>query len=63
MPIVVRFLSVLVSGCGVDNSLWCCCLCGEIACGRYAKAHMVRHYEENNQHSVCLDISTYAVYW
>ena len=59
---ILALFIVKIADCDVSSSLWCCCLCGEVACGRYAKAHMKSHYEQKDQHSVCLDIATYAVY-
>uniref|UniRef100_A0A915EHN2 BRCA1-associated protein n=1 Tax=Ditylenchus dipsaci TaxID=166011 RepID=A0A915EHN2_9BILA len=36
------------SDCGKTTDLWMCLICGNIGCGRYAKAHAYNHYESTS---------------
>ncbi|EDV26510.1 uncharacterized protein TRIADDRAFT_22897 [Trichoplax adhaerens] len=47
--------------CETKESPWICLSCGNISCGRYVKGHAKKHYEDLNQHCLCLD-PAFAVY-
>ncbi|XP_065836719.1 ubiquitin carboxyl-terminal hydrolase 3-like [Oscarella lobularis] len=48
--------------CKSTKSAWICLMCGATHCGRYVRRHAVEHYEENLQHSVCMDKESLAVF-
>ncbi len=44
--------------------MWICAGCGAANCGRYVKAHGLRHFEKVRQkHPVCMDARETAVFW
>ena len=52
------------SECGSEESVWICAGCGAATCGRYVKAHGLRHFEKVRQkHPVCMDARETAVFW
>ncbi|QRV88958.1 BRCA1-associated protein [Ceratobasidium sp. AG-Ba] len=49
------------SDCGTDANLWICLICGNIGCGRYARAHAHAHHE-SSAHLYALELATQRVW-
>jgi BRCA1-associated protein len=49
------------SDCGTDANLWICLICGNIGCGRYARAHAHAHHEFS-AHLYALELATQRVW-
>lgn len=52
----------LCSVCQSDRSPWICLLCGVVHCGRYVNGHAKSHFEEREQHTVCMDCNSLAAF-
>ena len=51
------------SACDSTESVWLCVSCGVLSCGRYVKAHGLRHFEDSHRkHAVCIDTKETAVF-
>jgi len=50
------------SECKTKNSLWMCLSCGVINCGRYENQHAKKHFESNENHSICFDCTNLVAY-
>lgn len=49
--------------CDSTESVWLCVSCGILSCGRYVKAHGLRHFEDTHKkHAVCMDTKETAVF-
>lgn len=48
--------------CSSTKSPWLCLYCGAVHCGRYVNGHAKQHFEDTQQHTVCMDCSSYAVF-
>ena len=54
----------LIPACDSTESVWLCVSCGILSCGRYVKAHGLRHFEDTHKkHAVCMDTKETAVFW
>ncbi|KAG6850780.1 hypothetical protein H0H93_008818 [Arthromyces matolae] len=49
------------SACSSTSNLWICLICGNIGCGRYARAHAQAHYQ-NTTHLYALELETQRVW-
>ncbi|KAJ3172245.1 Ubiquitin carboxyl-terminal hydrolase 45 [Geranomyces variabilis] len=43
---------------GEPSSLWLCCKCGELNCGRADESHALKHFESDSSHAVAVNIHT-----
>lgn len=50
------------TACQSAQSTWLCLHCGIVGCGRYVNGHAKQHALDNQNHSVCMDSESYAVY-
>lgn len=48
--------------CKSTKSPWICLNCGVVHCGRYVNGHAKAHYEEQEEHMVCMDCEDLAAY-
>lgn len=49
------------SDCGTDANVWICLICGNVGCGRYARAHAHAHHE-TSAHLYALELATGRVW-
>lgn len=50
------------SECDSTESVWLCITCGLLSCGRYVKAHGLKHKEYSKTHSVCIETKELSVF-
>ncbi|KAJ3159615.1 Ubiquitin carboxyl-terminal hydrolase 45 [Geranomyces michiganensis] len=43
---------------GEPSSLWLCCKCGDLNCGRADESHALKHFESDSSHAVAVNIQT-----
>ncbi|XP_023222080.1 BRCA1-associated protein-like [Centruroides sculpturatus] len=48
-------------GCGSQENLWICLICGHIGCGRYVEGHAYKHYLET-QHTYAMQLGNNRVW-
>lgn len=48
-------------GCGSQDSLWICLICGHIGCGRYVDGHAYQHYLDT-QHTYAMQLGNNRVW-
>ncbi|XP_076363777.1 BRCA1-associated protein [Tachypleus tridentatus] len=48
-------------GCGSQESLWICLICGHVGCGRYVDGHAFKHYVET-EHTYALHLGNNRVW-
>ncbi|KDQ19183.1 hypothetical protein BOTBODRAFT_28668 [Botryobasidium botryosum FD-172 SS1] len=49
------------SSCNATSNLWICVICGNVACGRYGRAHAHEHYT-STMHLYALELETQRVW-
>ncbi|XP_021937087.1 ubiquitin carboxyl-terminal hydrolase 3-like isoform X4 [Zootermopsis nevadensis] len=54
--------SNIVAVCSTSQDPWLCLHCGMVNCGRYIKGHAKDHFEQHNNHMVCIQCVNLAVY-
>jgi len=50
------------SECVSKESVWLCITCGVLSCGRYVKAHGLKHKEYHKTHSLCIETKELSVF-
>lgn len=48
--------------CKSDKNSWMCLFCGMVHCGRFINGHAKAHFEQNAQHTVCMDCENLAAF-
>ncbi|XP_013780063.1 BRCA1-associated protein-like [Limulus polyphemus] len=48
-------------GCGSQESLWICLICGHVGCGRYVDGHAFKHYVET-EHTYAMQLGNNRVW-
>ncbi|PSN54291.1 Ubiquitin carboxyl-terminal hydrolase 3 [Blattella germanica] len=48
--------------CSNSQDPWVCLHCGMVNCGRYIKGHAKEHFEQHDNHTVCMQCVNLAVY-
>ncbi|XP_033609954.1 ubiquitin carboxyl-terminal hydrolase 3 isoform X3 [Cryptotermes secundus] len=48
--------------CSTSQDPWLCLHCGMVNCGRYIKGHAKDHFEQHDNHTVCMQCVNLAVY-
>ena len=49
------------SNCEINNSIWCCMICGYLGCDRYQNVHSKYHFEDTG-HRYSIDLSSNRIW-